>query len=259
MPLTVQTAKDDRSRWVVVETTEHHFIADLGPVRSTALFASIVSVGRGARFNIGSVPRPWRARVVAALGARGRYLGPMPELPDITVYIEALERHALGQPLRSVTAVSPFVLRTVDPPLSALDGLEVTGFRRIGKRIVFCFAPDLFLVIHLMVAGRLQWHVTAPKLNRKLVLASFVFDSGTLLLTEAGSKKRASIFVVRGEEALREFDRGGIEILSCDLALRTTRSSARSPTRACSAVSATHIATRYCTAPSSRRSCSPRK
>jgi len=142
----------------------------------------------------------------------------MPELPDITVYIESLERRVVGNALDRVSIASPFVLRSVDPPISTIEGLELTGLRRIGKRIVFVFAPDLFLVLHLMVSGRLQWHAVAPKPNRKLHLASFTFDTGTLLLTEAASKKRASLHLVRGEQALAEFDRGGIEIFDCALA-----------------------------------------
>jgi formamidopyrimidine-DNA glycosylase len=137
----------------------------------------------------------------------------MPELPDITVYIDALERRVVGHTLRQVQLVSPFVLRSVDPPLSATYGRQVRAMRRIGKRIVFAFDGDLFLVIHLMVAGRFKWHDKTPKLSRRLALAAFEFDSGTLVLTEAGTKRRASINVVHGEDALRGFDRGGLEPL----------------------------------------------
>lgn len=140
----------------------------------------------------------------------------MPELPDITVYLEALDGRIAGHRLIRVTLVSPFVLRSVLPPLSEAHGARVTGLRRIGKRIVLECEGGLFIVIHLMVAGRFKWHAATPKLNRRLVLAAFEFDNGTLVLTEAGTTRRASLHVVRGAEALREFDRGGLEVLSCD-------------------------------------------
>ena len=110
------------------------------------------------------------------------------------------------------------MLRTVEPPLAAVGGKTVRGLRRIGKRIVFALDDELFLVIHLMVAGRLKWHDKTPKLGRRLALAAIEFDSGTLVLTEAGTKRRASIYVVRGERALRELDRGGIEVLDASRA-----------------------------------------
>ena len=137
----------------------------------------------------------------------------MPELPDITVYLDALECRVVGRMLWRVQLVSPFVLRSVDPPLSAVNGKTVRALRRIGKRIVFVLDDDLFIVVHLMVAGRFKWHDKTPKLSRRLALAAFEFDTGTLVLTEAGTKRRASIFVVRGEDGLREFDRGGLEVL----------------------------------------------
>jgi formamidopyrimidine-DNA glycosylase len=137
----------------------------------------------------------------------------MPELPDITVYLHALERRVAGHVMWRVQLVSPFVLRSVDPPISEVGGKTVRALRRIGKRIVFVLDGDLFLVIHLMVAGRFKWHDKTPKLSRRLALAAIEFDSGTLVLTEAGTKRRASIYLVRGEAALREFDRGGMEIL----------------------------------------------
>ncbi|MFI5232468.1 MAG: DNA-formamidopyrimidine glycosylase family protein [Gemmatimonadales bacterium] len=137
----------------------------------------------------------------------------MPELPDITVYLDALGRRTLGRALWRVQLVSPFVLRSVDPPLAALGGKKVRELRRIGKRIVFALEDDLFLVIHLMVAGRFKWHDKTPKLSRRLALAAIEFDSGTLVLTEAGTKRRASIYAVRGEGALRELDRGGMEVM----------------------------------------------
>ena len=147
----------------------------------------------------------------------------MPELPDITVYIDALERRVVGRMMWRVQLVSPFVLRSVEPPLSEVSGKTVRALRRIGKRIVFVLDDDLFLVIHLMVAGRFKWHDKTPKLSRRLALAAFEFDSGTLVLTEAGTKRRASIYVVRGEGALRDFDRGGMEILDSSAADFTAR------------------------------------
>jgi formamidopyrimidine-DNA glycosylase len=136
----------------------------------------------------------------------------VPELPDLTIYLEALDARVRGDTLTAATIVSPFVVRTVDPPLSSLTGRTVTGLRRVGKRIVLEFGTD-FLVIHLMVAGRLQWHEKPPKVNRRLMLALFVFSRGTLVLTEAGTKKRASIHCVRGADALEPFGRGGLEPL----------------------------------------------
>ncbi|MFI5244825.1 MAG: Fpg/Nei family DNA glycosylase [Gemmatimonadales bacterium] len=147
----------------------------------------------------------------------------MPELPDITLYLDALERRVLGRTMWRVQLVSPFVLRSVDPPLSALGGKTVLGLRRIGKRIVFALDGGLFVVIHLMIAGRLKWHDKTPKLSRRLALAAFEFDSGTLVLTEAGTKRRASLYVVRGESGLRDFDRGGLDVLEASRDEFTTR------------------------------------
>jgi formamidopyrimidine-DNA glycosylase len=139
----------------------------------------------------------------------------MPELPDVCVYLEALERHVVGQRLERMQIPSPFVLRSYDPPIDTLTGRVVRGVRRIGKRIVLEFDDDLFLVMHLMIAGRLRWRSPGQKLGigAKLLLASFQFPGGTLYFTEAGSKKRASIVVARGEAALRALDPGGIEPL----------------------------------------------
>jgi formamidopyrimidine-DNA glycosylase len=139
----------------------------------------------------------------------------MPELPDICVYLEALERHVAGQRLERMQIPSPFVLRSYDPPIDTLTGRVVRGVRRIGKRIVLEFDDDLFLVMHLMIAGRLRWRSPGQKLGigAKLLLASFQFPSGTLYFTEASSKKRASLMLVRGEAALRALDPGGIEPL----------------------------------------------
>ena len=149
----------------------------------------------------------------------------MPELPDVVVYLEALNRHVVGEPLEKITLFSPFVLRSVDPPVEAVSGRRVSGVRRVGKRIVLAFDPGaasdapLFLVIHLMIAGRLRWRGPDEKLGigRKLLLASFTFPKGTMYFTEAGSKKRASIQLVRGEDALRALDPGGLEPLQASV------------------------------------------
>jgi formamidopyrimidine-DNA glycosylase len=137
----------------------------------------------------------------------------VPELPDIVVYLEALERRVSGQLLEGVRLGSPFLLRSVDPPLSAVRGRRVEGLRRLGKRLVFALEEDLFLVLHLMIAGRLRWKQAGAKIPGRLGLAAFDFPGGTLLLTEAGSKKRASLHVVRGEAGLAPFRRGGLEVL----------------------------------------------
>ena len=137
----------------------------------------------------------------------------MPELPDITVYIEALEARIVGQTLERIRIPKPFLLRSVDPPLSAANGKRVVGVRRIGKRIVVELDDDLFLVIHLMIAGRLRWVPTGAKVPGKIGLAAFDFSNGTLILTEAGTKRRASLWLARGEEGLQQFERGGLEVL----------------------------------------------
>ncbi len=142
----------------------------------------------------------------------------MPELPDITVYIEALSARVLGRTLERVEITSPFVLRSVAPPLAECHGRRVTGLRRLGKRIVVALEPDLFLVIHLMIAGRLQWKTGAAKRGGRATLAALVFDAGTLVLTEAGTTRRASLHLVRGADALRAFDRGGLEVLEASAA-----------------------------------------
>jgi formamidopyrimidine-DNA glycosylase len=142
----------------------------------------------------------------------------MPELPDVSVYIESLAPRIVGQRLERVRLASPFVLRTVDPPLPELFGKRVRALRRLGKRIVIAFDGDLFLVIHLMIAGRLRWRPSGTKVPGKLGLAAFDFSSGTLLLTEASSRKRAALHVVRGEAALAALDPGGLEPLDADLA-----------------------------------------
>ena len=142
----------------------------------------------------------------------------MPELPDITVYIEALEARIVGQPLERIRIAKPFLLRSVDPPISSANGKKVVGIRRIGKRIGIELEDDLFLVIHLMIAGRLRWVPAGAKVPGKLGLAAFDFPNGTLILTEAGSKRRASLWLVRGETALEQFERGGLEVLDATLA-----------------------------------------
>jgi formamidopyrimidine-DNA glycosylase len=143
----------------------------------------------------------------------------MPELPDVVVYLEALTRHIVERRLERLTLHSPFVLRTVEPPIDAIQQQVVRGVRRIGKRIVLAFDDELFLVIHLMIAGRLRWRQPSKKsgMGPKLRLASFAFEHGTLFFTEASSKKRASLQLVRGEEALRALDPGGIEPLEATL------------------------------------------
>lgn len=137
----------------------------------------------------------------------------MPELPDLTVYIETIGAKTIGQPLERVRVASPFLVRTVDPLLSAANGAHVVGLRRVGKRIVFALEGDLFLVVHLMISGRFRWKERGIAIPKKLGLAAFDFPNGTLLLTEASTKKRASLHVVRGEAALRALDPGGIEPL----------------------------------------------
>jgi len=136
----------------------------------------------------------------------------MPELPDVTVYIEALAERILNQPIQKIRIGSPFVLRSVDPPISAVERKKVLALRRLGKRIVFELEGELYLVVHLMIAGRFHWKPKGAKIARKYGQAAFDFPNGTLLLTEAGTKKRASIYLVRGEAALQEHDPGGLEV-----------------------------------------------
>ena len=137
----------------------------------------------------------------------------VPELPDITVYVESLQRRVIGEELVDVRVRSPFLVRSVEPPLSSAKGRRVLDVRRLGKRIVFALEGELFLVLHLMIAGRLKWRDAGKKPVAKIDLAAFDFPRGTLLLTEAGSKRRASLHVVSGEGALADFDRGGLEVL----------------------------------------------
>lgn len=142
----------------------------------------------------------------------------MPELPDVTVYIEALSARVLGRRLEDVRLASPFLLRTAEPPLGEAAGRRVQTLRRVGKRIAFGLEGDLWLVLHLMIAGRLHWHPKGAKPPARRGLAAFDFENGTLVLTEAGTKRRASLHVVAGEAALAAHDRGGIEPLACTLA-----------------------------------------
>ena len=141
----------------------------------------------------------------------------VPELPDIAIYLEALSARVLSHTLIKVRLASPFILRTVDPAPADLAGKRVSSLRRLGKRIVFGFEDDLFLVIHLMIAGRFKWLAAGAKVPGKIGLAAFDFDNGTLVLTEAGSKRRASIHILRGEAALQAHDPGGIEPLEMSL------------------------------------------
>jgi formamidopyrimidine-DNA glycosylase len=141
----------------------------------------------------------------------------MPELPDVTVYVEHVARRAVGADLTRVRLASPFVLRTVDPPLSAVQGKKVSGVSRVGKRIVLELEGEIFVVIHLMIAGRFKWLDAGAPIPKKVGLAAFDFTTGTLLLTEASTKKRASIHVVKGQAALRALDPGGIEVMTAKL------------------------------------------
>ena len=141
----------------------------------------------------------------------------MPELPDVTVYIDALRPRILGHPFWGARAMNPFVLRSVAPPLSALAGKRVKSLSRLGKRIIVGTEDSLFLVIHLMIAGRLRWREGGKPIGGKLAQAVFEFERGTLYLTEAGTKRRASLHLVEGADALKQFDRGGLEVLDADL------------------------------------------
>lgn len=141
----------------------------------------------------------------------------MPELPDITAYIAALEPRVVAQPLEKIRLASAFLLRTVQPPLESAEGRTVRELRRVGKRIAFGLDGDLWLVLHLMIAGRLHWRPRDAKLSGRQNLAAFDFRDGSLVLTEAGSKRRASLHLLSGEESLRSLDAGGIEIFDSDL------------------------------------------
>ncbi len=141
----------------------------------------------------------------------------MPELPDVTVYCERLAARTVGQKLLRVRLVSPFLVRTAVPPISAVEGRKVVAIHRMGKRIVFELEGQLYMVIHLMIAGRLRWKEVNAKVGRPMGLAAFDFGNGALVFTEASKKKRASLHVVEGKAALAEFDRGGLEVLSASV------------------------------------------
>lgn len=141
----------------------------------------------------------------------------MPEFPDIELYLSALQPRVVGQTLERVRLGSPFVLRSVEPPLASTNGRKVVGLRRMGKRVVFELEGELFIVVHLMIAGRFQWKAAGTKLPGRAGLAAFDFPDGTLLLTEVSTRKRASIHVAAGELGLRPFDRGGLEVMTAHL------------------------------------------
>jgi formamidopyrimidine-DNA glycosylase len=188
----------------------------------------------------------------------------VPELPDVVVYIERLDDRLAGRTLERIRLLNPFVLRSVSPPIASAEGRKVRRLRRLGKRIVFELEGALFIVLHLMIAGRLRWLARDKKPPGRISLAAFEFDDGTLVLTEAGTKRRASIHLVEGEAALAAMEPGGLEVLDARLEDFAARLKAdrhtlktRSPIRICSAVSATRTRTRSCTARSSRLSRRP--
>ena len=149
--------------------------------------------------------------------------GSVPELPDIAVYITALERRVLGQPIERVRLANPFVLRTAVPLIASAEGKRILGLRRIGKRIVLALEGELFLVLHLMVAGRLRWLARNAKPPGRITLAMFEFPEGQLVFTEAGTKRRASLHLVQGEAAVNAMDPGGLEVMTADLAAFAAR------------------------------------
>jgi formamidopyrimidine-DNA glycosylase len=154
----------------------------------------------------------------------------MPELPDVAVYVDALQRRLAGQPIRRVRRLSPFVLRTAVPPIASAEGKRVLGIRRIGKRIVLALEDDLFLVLHLMIAGRLRWLSPNEKPPGRITLAVLEFPAGALAVTEAGTKRRASLHLVQGDAALAAFDAGGLDVFDTDLAAFTRRLKAENHT-----------------------------
>ncbi len=147
----------------------------------------------------------------------------MPELPDVAIYVEALERRIAGRRLEAIRLTSPFVLRTAVPPIADAVGRRVAGARRLGKRIVIELEGKLFLVLHLMIAGRLRWQQPGTRPPARITLATFAFDAGVLVFTEAGTRKRASLHLVEGKAALAAFDRGGVEIRDIDAAAFAAR------------------------------------
>src|SRR5438270_12393387 len=183
--------------------------------RTWAPWWSVTGPARSVRRR--TSPAGARATSRIRTGTYSSWSSCVPELPDITAYIEALEPRVLRQPIQAVRLASPFVLRTFDPPISATIGKQVIAIHRIGKRIAFEIEGDLFLVLHLMIAGRLRWGDRGAKVPGKLGLAAIDFPYGTLLFTEAATKKRASLHLVRGKDAARAMDRGGIEVLDAPL------------------------------------------
>jgi formamidopyrimidine-DNA glycosylase len=147
----------------------------------------------------------------------------VPELPDITLYLEALGDRIVGRHLRGVTLINPFLLRTATPPLSAVAGRRVEQLRRVGKRIAIGLEGELWLVLHLMIAGRLHWYASGQKVSGRAALARFEFDGGTLTLTEAGSKRRAALHLLAGDAELKRIDPGGLEVFAADLAAFAAR------------------------------------
>ncbi|HET6763830.1 MAG TPA: DNA-formamidopyrimidine glycosylase family protein, partial [Longimicrobiaceae bacterium] len=147
----------------------------------------------------------------------------MPELPDVLVYLERLAAYTVGKPIERIEVLNPFLLRSVAPPLKTAEGKRVMGVRRMGKRLVLELEDDLFLVIHLMIAGRFRWRPVDKPMGGKLVLARFHFPDGILHLTEAGTTRRAMLHLVQGEAGLEPFERGGLEVLEADLALFAER------------------------------------
>ena len=141
----------------------------------------------------------------------------MPELPDLTIYIESLQSRIVGHPLEKIRIASPFLLRSVDPPITDAENKKVLDLRRIGKQVVWELESELFLVFHLMIAGRFHWKKKGAKVSGKVALAAFGFPNGTLLMTEASTKKRASLHLVKGASFLAQFNRGGLEVLNASL------------------------------------------
>jgi formamidopyrimidine-DNA glycosylase len=141
----------------------------------------------------------------------------MPELPDVELYLHALRQRIAGAPVDRVRIGNPFIVRTFDPPISAIEGLRVAGLSRLGKRLVFSLDGDLYLIVHLMIAGRFRWRERGAAIPGKVGLFALDFPTGTLILTEAGSKRQASIHLVRGANGVREHDPGGLEVLEADL------------------------------------------
>jgi formamidopyrimidine-DNA glycosylase len=177
----------------------------------------------------------------------------MPELPDIAAYISALEPRIVGQRLEQIRLASPFLLRTAQPPLASVEGRIVRELRRVGKRIAIGLENDLWLMLHLMIAGRLHWRAPQAKVAGRQNLAAFDFPNGSLVLTEAGAKRRASLHILDSEDSLRSFDAGGIDIspaISVPFARgsrpKTTRSNGRSPIPIWWTESATLIPTKSC-------------